>query len=168
MNETEKIVQSVIDIHHMGTLMRSSLSVRIAEIVMKKTVKEINCYLYEKILFWRRYIDDVFFIAEDCHINNIFNFFNSMSCNIQFTLEVEVGSAIPFLDIFITKKLNSPFIKFSTSVHRKKTATGQCLNVHSINPISYKKFIIRTLLFGAYNYCDSENCLIEKEKISLI
>ena len=79
------------------------------------------------------------FIAD---INDIFIVSNSISYNIQFTLEVEVDSSIPFLDILITKKLNSTFIEFSTSVYRKKTATGQYLNFHSIDPISRKKYVV--------------------------
>ena len=83
--------------------MGSSLFVRIAEIFMQKIKNEINCYLSEKKLFWRRYVNDLFFIAENCHINDTFIFSNSISSDIHTTLEVEVDSAIPFLDILITK-----------------------------------------------------------------
>ena len=75
-----------------------------------------------------------------------------------------VDSAFPFLEVLITKKLNNPFIEFSTSVYRKKTATGQYLNFHSISLISHKKSDVRTLLFRAYNYCNSKEFLIEKDK----
>ena len=47
------------------TPMGSSLSVRIAEIVMQKIENEIISNLSEKILFWPRYVDDIFFIAKD-------------------------------------------------------------------------------------------------------
>ena len=75
-----------------------------------------------------------------------------------------MDSSISFLDILITKKLNSPFIEFSTSVYRKKTVTGQYFNFHSINLISHKKSAVRILLFRSYNYCNPDDFLIEKEK----
>ena len=43
--------------------MNSSLFVCVAEIEMQKLENEVNC-LSEKILFWRKYIDDIFLMLK--------------------------------------------------------------------------------------------------------
>ena len=74
---------------------------------------------------------------------------NSHHPNIQFTSEEEANNKISFLDISFTRINN----KLTTSSYRKKTVSGVYLNFGSFLPLDYKKGLINTILFRAYNVC---------------
>ena len=65
------------------------------------------------------------------------------------TCEEESNNKISFLDICVTRMNN----KLTTSLYRKKTFSGVYLNFNSFLPMDYKKGLIHTLLFRAYNIC---------------
>lgn len=137
-----------------GTAMGCPASVPIAEIVMQSIENNINSLLPDEILFWRRYVDDVFIISKIEHHDLILNTANSICPAIQFTSEVEEDHKISFLDIFI--HFNTFSKSFETSVYRKPTFTGQYLNFHSCSPSSHKINIFRNLVNRAKAYCNSD------------
>ena len=102
-----------------------------------------NCPLQFGPMYYRRYVDDSFFIFESrVHVKKFLKYINSRHHHIQFTCEEESNNKISFLDISMTR-----------SLYRKKTFSGVYLNFNSFLPIDPKKGLIHTLLFRAYNIC---------------
>ena len=83
---------------------------------------------------------------------------NSCHTNIQFTHEEESNNKISFLDVYATRMNN----KLVTSLNRKKTFTGAYMNYNSFLPLKYKKGLIHTLLFQAFNICVDYNTFHNK------
>ena len=78
----------------------------------------------KKPLIYYDYVDDTFVVFEnedDCE-KFIFSI-NSLHFSLRFTLEKELNSSIPFLDV-LSENNKTGFI---TSVYRKPTFTGQYL-----------------------------------------
>ena len=132
--------------------MGSAFSVYIAETVMQFLENKINSHLKNKICFWKRYVDDVFIINSEPHINVILHYSNSLCQSIQVTLEIEENSKLSFLAILIEHSKVNGHLDFVTSVYRKPTFSGQYLNFNSINPLSHKLTVTRILFHRAKNY----------------
>jgi hypothetical protein len=78
---------------------------------------------------WYRYVDDTFVIWPHGS-NTLQDFFihlNSIKPSIQFTMEIEDNTTIPFLDVMVTKTEAT----WSTRVYRKPTHSGHYLNYES-------------------------------------
>jgi hypothetical protein len=73
----------------------------------------------DKPSLWLRYVDDTFIIwPHDAEkIWNFLTHLNSLRSAIQFTMEIESGGAIPFLDALVTRKGTA----LTTQVYRKPT-----------------------------------------------
>ena len=103
----------------------------------------IKVYGSGNILFYKRYVDDIF-----CLLNNeneaehFLEYLNSKHTSIKFTMKTEAENKIPFLDILITSPEKGDF---HTSVCRKNTFTGLLLNFNSFTPLKYKLGLIQTL-----------------------
>ena len=76
---------------------------------------------------------------------------NSRHQNIKFTFDEEHKNKIAFLDISITRAGN----ELQTSLFRKKAFSGVYLNFNSHSPSEYKKGLLHTLLYQAYNICSN-------------
>ena len=111
--------------------MSSPLSPVLAKIYMKYFEEMALGSTSLKPSIWLRYTDDKFILRphqEDVQI--LLDYVNSIRPSIQFTMEKEQDSKLPFLDVFVT---------------RKPTCTGQYLNFNSNHPYTVKKGIIRCL-----------------------
>ena len=109
-----------------------------------------NCPLQFRPRYYRRYVDDIFLIFNSKNnVKKFLRYLNSRHPNIKFTCEEEKDNNISFLDISITGLNN----KLTTSLYRKKTFSGVYMNYNSFLPVKYKKGLIHTLLFRAYNIC---------------
>ena len=110
----------------------------------------ITSYNEPPVMFYKRYVDDIFCIFESeteafhCHLNN-------QHPNIKFTCERESNRQLPFLDVLISFENNC----FSTSVYRKNTCKGLFTNYMSFTPFSFKIGLVKTLLNRAFNICSS-------------
>ena len=69
--------------------------------------------------FYKRYMDDTFILFNDPSHAPLFLQYLRHS-NYNFTIEVETGGSLPFLDALISRDNNS----FVSSVYRKPTFTG--------------------------------------------
>ena len=97
-----------------------------------------------KVLFYRRYVDDIFCVFPSSQdVPEFFNFINDQHPNIRFTVENEVNGKLPFLDVLI--RLGTD-LKFHTTSYRKPTYTGLLTNFFSFTPSSYKTGLVRTLI----------------------
>jgi hypothetical protein len=92
---------------------------------------------------WLRYVDDIFVVWPHGpeQLQNFLSHVNSLRPPIQFTMEIESDSAIPFLDILVIRKEMTS----TTKVYRKPTHTGQYLNFNSNHPLNVKRGLIQSL-----------------------
>ena len=86
-------------------------------------------------------------------VQKFLRYMNSRQPNIQFTCEEESNNKISILDVSITRMNN----KLVTSLYRKKTFSGVNMNYNSFLPLKYKKGLIHTPLFRAFNICADYN-----------
>ena len=76
-------------------------------------------------------------------------FLNSRHSNIKFTTELESNNKLPFLDVYVVRRVN----KYITTVYRKKTFTGVYLNWNSLTSRKYKIGLINNLLNRIFRSC---------------
>ena len=117
--------------------MGSPLSPLLADVFMNSLEEKIfKSPLATQILFWKRYVDDIFGIFKGTleQLNNLHLYLNSLHPSIKFTLEIETNNSIPFLDLRITRHNNT--LKFNT--YRKHTTTSRLIPFNSIAPLSHK------------------------------
>jgi hypothetical protein len=127
-----------------GVPMGSPVSVVVAEILMedletKALSKDI------KPSWYGRFVDD---IVSKIKANNIPLFhqnLNSICPEIQFTVEMSKGGALPFLD----GKIIRTGSRLSLEVYSKPTYTDRYLQFTSNNPIDHKRAVVSTLLHRA-------------------
>ena len=70
---------------------------------------------------------------------------------LQFTLELGVAGKLPFLDV----QIDTTEGRHVTSVHRKKTDGGRCMNARSVCPLRYKRGVIKAYVRRALKTCST-------------
>ena len=94
------------------------------------------------IVFYRRYVDDIFCVVQNENESDIFlNFLNSQHSNIEFTVEREKHKKLAFLDVLCHKSEGT----LVTSLYRKGL-TGLLMNIYSYTCDSYKRGLVKTLI----------------------
>ena len=135
-----------------GVAMGSPLGPALAKIFMcsfeSKWLRD--CPNDFKPVFYRRYVDDIsaLFSYPD-HADKFKEYLSSKHPNINFSIEKEKDSCLPFLDINIFRENE----KFATNVYRKKTFSGVYTNFKSFIPETYKIGLIKSLLFRCFSLC---------------
>ena len=80
-----------------------------------------NCPSSFKPLIYCRYVHNTFVVfKEKDHATLFLDYLNKQHINIEFTLDKEINSKLPFLDLLVQKNND----KFSYSVFRKQTFSG--------------------------------------------
>jgi hypothetical protein len=103
---------------------------------------------------WLRYRDDVYAAVKSKGVEEeILLYLNSQHPNIRFTMELENGDSMPFLDVRVIRRVN----KYETTVYHKKTLTGVYLNWTSLTSRKYKVGLIKCLLDRIWKICSTEN-----------
>jgi len=126
-----------------GTPMGSPLSPVIADLILQRLELSILTNLSFKPTFFYRYVDDIILAVPLCHLNDLFDKFNSFHQRLKFTMEVEEnGDRLNFLDLSIIKKGNSLIFDW----FRKPTFSGRFLNYHSHHPFIHKRGTIYSLI----------------------
>lgn len=123
-----------------GLAMGSPLSPLLSEVFLKNLEINIitsNQLFKNHVVFWRRYVDDIFCIFNGDHtdLSNFILFLNSIHPNIEFTHELHNNNTLPFLDLSITLN-NHNNLQFS--IYRKPTTTDHVIPFTSNHPIRYK------------------------------
>ena len=101
-----------------GVMMGSPLGPLFANIFMSELDNTIIPTLGNKVLHWKRYVDDTFALIKPDTANEIQHILNSFHNKIKFTYEYEQSNTISFLDVLVTRSNNGTL---QTSVYRKKT-----------------------------------------------
>ena len=125
-----------------GVAMGSPLGVSFANFYM--------CDVENKVLLnqtiapttYCRYVDDIYTVVRDeTHLKELKTTMEKHSV-LKFTYELSINNKLPFLDIAIDRQTDT----YVTSVYRKPTDAGRCLNAASECPERYKVSVIRTFL----------------------
>ena len=133
---------------HFGVAMGSPLSSTVSNLVLEDIEAEIIPSLGNRIVFFRRYIDDCIICIHKDHINPTLQMFNNVHPRIKFTCETEINNTINFLDLTLTR--NNQNNKIFTKWYTKDMWTGRYVNYNSYKPFRYKIATINTLIDRAY------------------
>ncbi|XP_062714409.1 uncharacterized protein LOC134291108 [Aedes albopictus] len=117
-----------------GTAMGNPLSPIIAEYVMEDLLDNAVAANTVVIPFLKKYVDDLFLALPLENVEDV-EIFNQQNEHIQFTVEREENSRLPFLDMLLVRQENHTI---KTEWYRKAIASGRFLNYHSGHPISMK------------------------------
>ena len=126
-----------IYIQKKGLPMGSPASPIVADIVMEKLLDSCIDKLDEKPKIITKYVDDLFCIVKNSSVDNILSTFNSFHDDINFTIEEECISKIPYLDTLIIRNGNNLLMDW----YQKPTASGRIINYYSKHP---RRIIINT------------------------
>ena len=114
--------------------MGSPVCVVLAELAMQKLEKTMFEEAPYQPILWKRYLDDIFAILPTNQVDAHLSYLNSLNSYINFTIEKEADSKLPFLDLLIHRNSSS---RFSFSIYRKDTHTENYLNFNSNNPVCH-------------------------------
>ncbi|XP_011860821.1 PREDICTED: uncharacterized protein LOC105557975 [Vollenhovia emeryi] len=128
--------------------MGSPISPIIANIFMEHFENEILKKAPLKPSTWFRYVDDTFVIWNHGRetLPQFLTFINSQHPNIQFTMETEQDSQIPFLDVMVRRNENGTL---SHNVYRKPTHTDRYLHANSHHHPAQMNSVISSLVHRA-------------------
>ena len=121
-----------------GTAMGSPVSAVIAKMVMEDVEQRALVTSPVKPFFWKGYVDDVISAVSGNEAEHLLSHLNSVDPSIQFILEHEKDSHLPFLDLNVSKGVQGNL--------GKPTHTDKYLAFDSHHPICHKKSIAKTLL----------------------
>ena len=74
---------------------------------MKSTKNKMLKDFASPLRIWLRYIDDTFVVLKKTEVVSFHKFINNIEDSIKFTVEQEVGNAIPFLDVLTFSRRES-------------------------------------------------------------
>ena len=100
------------------------------------------------------------FLLRCLHKNS--HIYNSLNPYINFTIEREADSKLPFLDLLIHRNSSS---RFSFSIYRKDTHTENYLKFNSNNPVCHKRAVAKSLLDRANRLCSQNELPYELQHI---
>jgi hypothetical protein len=112
------------------------------------------------LLFWKRYIDDVFYITSSTS-EELLLVANSINHHIQFTLEKPVGNKISFLDTLV--HVDNGRISFQLFI--KPTHSGTCLPYDAHVPLSRKKCLVSSENIRLQRIASEDHVSFSKEMI---
>ena len=144
----------------LGASMETRMDPRYANLFMDKEERTIILTFLHPIYFWKRFIDDIFFIFLGSHskLKSLMTFMNTISPIIKYTFIYSKQTAT-FLDVQIylpeTRKLKTKF-------YRKPTDCMSLLHFHSHHPLSCKEGIIYSQVLR-YNMIISEDHILQEE-----
>ena len=87
--------------------MGSSLSPVIANMMMEDLEQQALSTFYYPPSIWVRYVDDVYAIVKTENVDAFQKHLNTINSCIQFALEMETSGSIAFLDVLLTRELDS-------------------------------------------------------------
>ena len=129
--------------------MGSPLGVLFAEAYMAHVESITIDRMGPKPFTYCRYVDDIFVdIQSEQELLDLKARLEAASV-LKFTTEISVNNKIPFLDVAV----DASGASYVTSVHRKPTDNGNCLNGLSESPDRYKASVIRSYIHRALTHC---------------
>jgi len=134
-----------------GVAMGSPLGPVLANVFMGYCESLIPSSEYPPL--YRRFVDDSFAYFANVDCLDVFK--RKLDClhpSLKFTCEFESSDSLSFLDVLVKKKPGGGFV---TSVYRKPSFTGLCLQWDSYCPRKYKVGLVKCLVNRAIRICSS-------------
>ena len=125
---------------HLGTSMSTRMATPYANLFMGKEERTIILTFLHLMHFWKRFIDDIFFIFLGSHsqLKSLITFMNTISPTIKYTFTYS-EQTVSYLDVQIYL---SESRKLMTKLYKKPTDCMTLLHFHSHHPPSCKEGII--------------------------
>lgn len=134
-----------------GVSMGSPLGPTYANFYMCDLENKVIHNASEKPKTYCRYVDDIFVVVRNEEQLRKLKQDMEEASILKFTYELSVENKIAFLDVNIEKSDG----KYVTTVHRKPTDLGRCLNAKSECPERYKLSVVNAYIKRAYRNCSN-------------
>ena len=137
-----------------GVAMGSPLSPVLSNLYMEYFESELLPTLPIRPSLWLRYVDDVFALwpHDPALFPNFLSSLNNLAPSINFKVEWEDSSKLPFLDVLVHKSDS----RFTFSVYRKPMHSGMYIHFFSYHPQHVKRSVLLSLFLRAFRICDPE------------
>ena len=133
-----------------GTPMGNPLSCFIANFFMSRLETQAKSLMNYFPRIWIRYVDDVFAIFDKNQNLQVFvNQLNTFHQSIKFTFEVETNNSLPYLDILLSKNMETNFIEYN--IYRKDTSNYRYIPSDSYHPPQQKRAVFHSLIHRLLN-----------------
>ena len=110
---------------------------------------------------WRRYVDDIFCLVEEKHMDNLLKHLNNQCPTIRFTVEREDrNSSLPFLDTLLTRRQDGGL---NIVVYRKPSHTDRYLQYSSHHPAHVQRGVASCLFRRARTILTGDSVRLEEE-----
>jgi hypothetical protein len=108
---------------------------------------------------WLQYVYDTFVVWPHAseRMQDFLSHLNSLRPSIQFTMEIESNTVIPFLAVLLTRKE----MTLATEVYRKPTHIGRYLNFNSDHLLHVRRGLIQSLHSRASTMCQEQDLFNE-------
>ena len=138
-----------------GIAMGSPLGVLFAQAFMAYVENEALNNQSVKPLLYCRYIDDIFVCVDNLHLLEELRYSLQSISGLNFSVELNSNNTLPFLDVLVEAAHDD----FVTSVYRKPTNVGNCMNGEGECSDTYKKGVIKAYVRRAISVCSSWHLL---------
>jgi len=115
---------------------------------------------FPRIFF--RYVDDIFAVVSFTkeELAEFVDFMNSQYASIKFTVEVELDSKLPFLDILVSR--NNGSLDFD--IYRKPTQVDRFIDNSSFHPKEHKLAAFNSMIHRMLNFPLSKSNLLKENQ----
>ena len=131
-----------------GSAMGNPASPVLANLVMNELLLDVLHKLPFDLPFIKLYVDDTLLACPVDRVSQLLGYFNDFHNKINFTMEVETGGQIPFLDALIIHNADD---SLSTNWYIKPTSSGRVVNYLSTHAYSQKIATVKNLLYRSYH-----------------
>jgi hypothetical protein len=118
-----------------GSPMGSPFSTPICDLAMEVILEIVTDLLPFDVPFLVKYVDDLLLCCPENLLEETLEIFNAINRSVQFTMEVEVGNKLPYLDLLLIRNQDGTI---ATDFFRKPTASGRILNYNSNHSMRLK------------------------------
>ncbi|XP_067130494.1 uncharacterized protein [Centruroides vittatus] len=135
-----------------GVPMGSPISAMLCELVLRNLECNILPSFQEDIVFYTRYVDDIFIIwHNDRNTRRFLDAINSNPYGLTLELDQESDFRVNFLDLTITCKDG----EIQTDIFRKPVYQPSIIPRNSVDPEQFKLAALRAWIQRAYTHCSS-------------
>ena len=98
-----------------------------------------------------RYMDYIIRSIKSSEIDSVLQMINMLHPSLNFTIERESDSCLPFLDMLVIRKDQ----KLSSTWYNKPTDTGLVMNYLALSPKKYKRSVVAGFVHRIYRACST-------------
>lgn len=117
-----------------GIQMGNNISCSCAIIFMDFIERQIQAELCDKVVLWKRYIDDIFIVYKNISVSELMSCCNEIHSNITFTLESPTDGKLPYLDLLLRRPTDKNNCKLISSLYYKPCHSNAVIPWDSHHP----------------------------------